>query len=266
MKIVVRVIGYTVLVYVAVVIGLFLSQRDMMYYPGHIKPALPAGVIGLEEIRVTTKDGLSLFGWYKPPMSDDKPVIVWFHGNASNVEQAASATLPYMRQGYGVLLVEYRGYATNPGKPSEQGLYDDGRAFLSWLTANGIDQSRIVLYGQSIGSGPALQMALEMPDVRALVLEAPFTSALDIARASYPFLPVDMMMKDRYDNMSRIKKLETLLIVVHGERDAVVPLAMGQALFDAAPVLKSMVVLPASGHNDINHADVAAKVMSLLSE
>ncbi len=267
MKLILKIFGYCLLIYVSMLVGLFMAQRDMMYFPVHAKPAIQGmGIIGLEEINVQTDDGLTLFGWYKAPMNANRQVIIWFHGNTGDVSQTANSVLPFIHEGYGVLMPEYRGFSTNPGTPSEKGFYSDARAFMLWLQAQGVPETRTIVYGQSLGSGPAVQMANEFPLVSTLVLEAPFTSALDVASRNYPFVPTDMMLKDRYDNMSKIKSIRAPLIVVHGERDTVIPFIYGKTLFDAAPEPKSMIAIPDGGHNNLYESNIQEKIISLLAE
>jgi fermentation-respiration switch protein FrsA (DUF1100 family) len=267
-QIMTNILGYAVLIYFSLIGGLFLAQRDMMYFPSYDKPVLKStGVIGMEEIRVRTSDGLTLFGWYKSPATAEKPTILWFHGNASNVAWTATRAIPYLKQGYGVLLAEYRGYSSNPGKPSENGIYNDARAFMAWLTQQKeTPANSVILYGESLGSGPAIQIAMENPTVHALVLEAPMSSAQEIAQKHYPFMPVRMLLKDKYDNITKIKEIKSPLIVVHGEEDTVIPYVFGKKLFDAAPEPKSMITIQGANHNDLGEFDIAGKVMSILSE
>jgi fermentation-respiration switch protein FrsA (DUF1100 family) len=266
MKLAIKIFGYAILIYVAFAGGLFLAQRDMMYFPNYSKPMLKdTGIIGLEEFTVKTEDGLTLFSWYKAPASG-KPVILWFHGNASNVGWSAARLKPFVAAGYGVLIAEYRGYSTNPGKASEKGFYQDGRAFMNWLKARGISENNIILYGESIGSGVAVQLATEYPQINTLILEAPFTNTIALAKNRYFFLPVNLMLKDRYDNLSKISSIKAPLIVLHGTDDSVVPYAMGKKLFDAAPEPKTMITLEGGNHNDLIDYRAGEKVLSALSE
>lgn len=267
MKIIFSLFGYGLLIYFALLTGLFLAQRDFLYVPSYNKPLLTsAGIIGMEEIKVQTKDNLTLFGWYKAPAVPEKPTILWFHGNASDVGWSAVRAMPFIKQGYGVLLAEYRGYSSNPGKPTEEGLYADGRAFWEWLKDHDTKPENIILYGESLGSAVALQLAYENPVLFTLVLEAPFTSVLDIARTRYPMVPVSMLLKDRYDNAAKIRAVRAPIIIVHGDADKVVPLAYGQSLYENAPEPKSMIVIQGGGHNDLYQHRAAERVLSLLSE
>jgi fermentation-respiration switch protein FrsA (DUF1100 family) len=245
---------------------LYFEQRNMMYITSAAKPSLQeAGVTGLEEISVKTDDGLSLFGWYKPSYPPSKPTIVWFHGNASNVGITLRRAVPYLTKGYGLLAVEYRGYAGNPGAPTEQGLYKDGRAFFEWLKAKGVAENNIIVYGESIGSGSAVQMATEYT-VHTLILESPFTSTMDAAAFHYPYVPVKWLIKDRYENIAKIKDIKSPLILAYGDQDRVIPHRLGQALFDAAPEPKSRIVIEGGDHNNLDDFHVADKIIGLLSE
>ncbi len=265
MKTVAKIFFWLVVFYISFAGGLFLAQRDLMYFPSYTKPSVnDAGIIGLEEINVTTGDGFSLYGWYKKPDIKGYPVVVWFHGNGSSLARSATRFIPYLKEGYGALFTEYRGYSGNPGKPDEEGLYSDSRAFITWLKEQGVSEEDMVFYGESIGSGPAVKMAMEYPDVRALVLEAPFTSTVEIGQKAYPFLPVSWMMRDRYENFSRIENIKTKTIIAHGTKDRVVPYALGERLFNAAPEPKTFISIEGGDHINLDDFDIGAKVRMAL--
>ena len=172
------------------------------------------------------------------------------HGNAGNVSHRLDrALLMQSRLGADVLLFDYRGYGASEGSPDEEGTYRDARAAWCWLVARGAAPERVVLFGESLGSAVALQLALEV-DARALVLESPFASVPAMARAVYPFLPVWPFVRTRYDNAAKIGRLRMPLLVLHGERDEVVPFAQGRRVFDAAPEPKRFFTIPGAGHND----------------
>lgn len=267
-KILATIFGYGLLIYAVLVAGLFFVQRDLMYVHNYTKPDLKSsGIIGIKEINVQTADGLKLFGWYVPPSSPQRPVILWFHGNAGNVGITATRAIPYIKEGYGVLMAEYRGYASNAGKPSEEGIYADVRAFMSWLVKEQkIPLSSVILYGESIGSGPALQVAMENPGLHTLILQSPMTSAEDIATLRYPFMPVKLLLKDKYDNISKIAETKNSLILVHGDADDIIPYAYGKKLFAAAPEPKTMITIKDGGHNNLDEFDVSGKILSSLAE
>jgi len=196
-----------------------------------------------------TEDGLSLLSWYLPAQPG-RPVIAYFHGNGGHVGYRAERLLRFAREGFGVLMVEYRGYGGNPGTPSETGFYTDGRAALAFLDREGVTPNRLMLYGESLGSGVAVALAAER-QVAAVILEAPPTSVAEVAQCHFPFVPAARMVTDRYDSLSRIGKVKAPILVLHGERDRVVPIRYGRALLDAAPEPKEGWFAPDAGHEDL---------------
>lgn len=251
--------------YLAVILTIYTLQREMIYFPPISKPSIAdAQIDGIQEVSVTTEDGLTLYGWHAAPTVKSKPTIIRFHGNASHIGWAAERLKTFADAGYGLLLVEYRGYAGNPGQPTEQGFYRDGRAFVDWLKATGVQESDIIVSGESIGSGVAVQMALDYPEIHSLILEAPFTSAVDVAADLYCFLPVRLMMKDRYDNLSKIAQVKSPVIIVHGDRDTIIPYTHGKKLFDSVVGAKFMITVDGGGHNDLDLYDTDAKIIQHL--
>lgn len=250
--------------YGAVVAAVFFLQRNLQYFPS--RAAQNAERLTGDLMRTVgyrTADGLDLSAWYRPS-SDGLPTLVRFHGNGGQHGDRARSMLPYMQRGYGVLLASYRGYGENPGSPTEEGLYADGRAALDWLETNGVRPGSIVLYGESLGSGVAVQMAAERA-VAGLVLEAPFTSAVDVGQAAYRWLPVRLMMWDRFDNLAKIDEVSVPLLVVHGEVDRVIAIDFGRRLFDAANEPKSARFIPGAGHSDLDFNGIADTVLEFLS-
>lgn len=257
-------------VYGVIVAVVFFGQRAMMYFPGPpLPPPAHAGAPDMKSVSLRTADGLSLLAWYVPPQ-DGNAVVVLFHGNAGNVAIRVGKTTGVRAAGGGVLLVEYRGYGGNPGKPSEDGLYTDGRAALDFLSVQGIAPAQIVLYGESLGGGVAVRMAYEMADrgtpVAALVLEATFSSASDLAQHHYPFLPVRWLLRDRYPSRDIIADIRTPLFMAHGEQDQIAPLAFARSLFDAARDPKSLHVVATGHHNDLEIKGVPEAVLGFLVE
>ncbi len=266
MKMIFKVILCIIAVYAFTAALLYFTQRSAMYIPTSTKPDAKAqGVPLLTEINVTTEDGLKLYGWHKPSVNPQAPTIVYFHGNASNVAVTTARAMPYMIKGYGLLAVEYRGYAGNPGAPTEQGLYKDGRAFIEWLKTKGTDTSKMIFYGESIGSGPAVQMATEYA-AQTLVLDSAFSSAVDAAAFHYPYFPVKWLLKDRYENISKIEKIQSPLIMVHGDRDSIIPYKLGKRLFEKAPEPKTLITVEGGYHNNLDQFKAYEKILSALSE
>jgi len=176
--------------------------------------------------------------------------VLLCHGNAGNAGDRVLHAALLTAAGFDVLLFDYRGYGRSTGSPSEGGLYRDARAARSALLSEpGVDAGRIVYLGESLGGAVALALALEHPP-RGLVLQSTFTSVRDMAREHYPFLPAGLV-PDAYPSLRRIRGLRVPLLVLHGDRDDIVPLAHGRALHDAAPREKRLHVFPGLGHNDL---------------
>lgn len=230
--------------------GLYLFQRQLLYHPDRTRPELAElARLGVREVVLTTNDGLSLFSWYLPSRSG-RPVIAYFHGNGGHIGYRAERLRRFAREEYGVLMLEYRGYGGNPGTPSEAGLYADGRAALDFLGREAITPDRLVLYGESLGSAVAVHLAAQR-EVAGLILEAPFTSVAEVAQCHYPLVPAARLVRDRFDSLSGIAKVTAPILVLHGDRDRIVPVRFGRALLDAAPQPKEGWFAPQAGHEDL---------------
>jgi uncharacterized protein len=243
-------LGFAAVAYAALVGGLYLFQRQLLYLPDKARPELfGLEQLGVREVMLPTEDGLSLLSWYLPARPG-RPVIAYFHGNGGHIGYRAERLLRFAREGYGVLMAEYRGYGGNPGAPSETGFYTDGRAALAFLDREGVASDRLVLYGESLGSGVAVALATEH-EIAALILEAPLTSVAEVAQSHFPYVPASRMVVDRFDSLSRIGRVKAPILVLHGERDRVVPVRYGRALFDAAPEPKEGWFAPEAGHENL---------------
>jgi fermentation-respiration switch protein FrsA (DUF1100 family) len=236
--------------YALVVAVFYMAQRRFLYFPtrtyiplseAHANPAL-------REISVRTADGIELKSWYAPASS--RPfTIVFFHGNADSLYGSAPVADPYIAAGYGFLLTEYRGYSGLAGAPTEAGLYEDARANLNWLLAHGVDSGRMILFGQSLGSGVATEMAAEYR-AGGLMLLSPYLSIAKIARVHYWFFPAQILALDRFDNEKKIGRIHMPVLIVNGDRDAVIPAAQGRELYTLANQPKEFHSLAGLGHND----------------
>ena len=238
--------------YLLLIAVVALGQRGMIYHPdpSRSEPS-EAGVPDMVPVPLRAADGAPVGGWYAPPRTPGKATVVFFHGNSGTIGSRAFKARALLDAGYGVFMVEYRGYGGNPGSPTEKGLYADGHAALRWLINRGVLASRLVLYGESLGAGVAMEMT-RMIQPMLVVLECPFTALADLA-PSY-ILPVlaRTFMVDRFDNLSKVKGLTAPLLVVHGDLDETVPVAMGRALLDAADnAIADGVFLPTAHHNDL---------------
>lgn len=263
------VVGLVVAGYVALVGGMYTFQRSLLYLPSTATPSPAAsGVPEMTPVTLETADGLRLTSWYAPA-EEDRETMVYFHGNGGHIGYRGDKVRPYLDAGYGMLLVSYRGYGGNPGSPSEDGLYADGRAAMAFLAERGVEPGETVLYGESLGSGPAVQIALEHAragrPVAAAVLEAPFTSAVDVGAGHYPWAPVRWLMKDRFDSQSKIAGIQAPVLIVHGGRDRVVPFRHGEALYATAVAPKESFWIPEAGHNDLYAFGASSRILEFLA-
>ena len=229
---------------------LLLFEKHLIYFPTRAHEVTPAGLgLASEEVELRAEDGVRLHGWFLPVKGSRLTVLVC-HGNGGNVSHRLDRVLLMQsRLNVDTLLFDYRGYGKSEGSPDEQGTYRDARAAYRWLVAHGHGPERVVLFGESLGSAVALQLALEV-EARALMLESPFASVPEMARAVYPFLPLWPFVRTRYDNVAKVARLRMPLLVLHGERDEVVPFAQGRRVFDAAPEPKRFFAIPGASHND----------------
>ncbi len=249
--------------YILFVAILFAMQRTLIYLPDKSKPARAPQ--GAEIVKIITADNQPLESWYFAGKDKTNPVILFFHGNAGNYSHRLYKAQYYLNAGYGVLLAEYRGYGGNSGNPSEQGFYKDGRAYINWLRAEkGFDIDEIVIYGESIGSGTAVQMASEY-DIAGLILEVPFSSLLEIATRQYPFVPVKYLLKDRFMNIDKIANINAPLIILHGYKDKVIPFSSAAKLFDAASPPKKLIDFKDGNHSNLYDFGASSHIVDFLA-
>jgi len=239
---------------------LFCFQRHLIYHPDkNIAAPAKYNLEGFKEYFVPSSGGVTLQLWYRTA-AHGMPTIAYFHGNASNMGERAGIFAALAQKGFGVLGVSYRGYGKSTGSPSEQGLYDDARTSIRFLTEHHhIPLKHIILFGESLGSGVAVQMATEY-DVGGLVLEAPYTSVSARGAEIYFYVPVKLMIQDKFDSLSKIGKVKAPLLLFHGERDETIPIRMGKAVFAAATSPKEAVYFPEGGHADFDSFVLAEHV------
>jgi fermentation-respiration switch protein FrsA (DUF1100 family) len=228
-------------------------QRSLIYLPmDQTVPAAADVLPGASDVSLDTADGLRLGGWFLPARAGaSRGTVLVFNGNAGNRSYRAPLAEALSGAGYSVLLFDYRGYGGNPGRPSEEGLAADARAARTYLEGRrDVNPASIAYFGESLGAAVALGAAVEIPPA-ALVLRSPFTSLVDVGTVHYPFLPLGLLLRDRYPSLSRISQIRFPLLVVAGDRDSIVPFSQSKALFDAAPEgAKRFVTVPGADHND----------------
>lgn len=226
--------------------------NGLLYFPSRAFNATPRDV-GLrhEDVAFQAEDGTRLHGWWiRSPRQPAIAHVLLAHGNAGNIGDRVLHAKLLTDAGLDVFLFDYRGYGRSEGRPDEEGTYRDMRAARAALLRQAdVDPARLVYLGESIGGAPALALALEAPPL-GLVLQSAFTSVRDMGRLHYPFIP-PALVPDAYPNLRRIALLRSPLLVIHGERDDIVPVAHGRTLFDAAPEPKRIEIVRGAGHNDL---------------
>lgn len=254
--------------YLALIALLFLFQRGLLYHPSASVPTpADSGVGEMRVVGLRTEDGLTLQAWYAPSRADEGPVVIYFCGNAGHIGYRAFKVRRLLDAGFGALLVGYRGYGGNPGRPSETGLYADGRAALRFMAAEGVAPGRIVLYGESLGSGVAVRMAREQAGVGpvvGVVLETPYTSIADVAAWHYPLVPARWLVRDRFDALAAIGAISAPLLIFHANDDSIIPIALARRLFDAAAQPKEARWFDAGGHGGLFEAGAGDLVIDFI--
>jgi fermentation-respiration switch protein FrsA (DUF1100 family) len=249
--------------YLALGALMFIAQRALMYFPERVRtPPAAAGLPQAQEITLDTADGEKIIAWHVPP-HDGKPLVIYFHGNGGSLRMRADRFARLVADGNGLLAVSYRGYAGSSGYPTEAGLMEDARAAYAYAAARYPD--RIVLWGESLGTGVAIPLAAEKP-VSKLILDAPFTSALDIAAAVYWFMPVRYLMRDTFRSDLRIAQVQAPVLILHGDADAVVPIVYGERLLAMIPGRKQMVRFAGGAHVDLDRHGAMDAALKFLAE
>ncbi|MBI3549520.1 MAG: alpha/beta hydrolase [Elusimicrobia bacterium] len=253
----------------AVVLGLVLLragirsfERMNVYIPSRGFTIMPQ-TYGMDyrDVSLKTSDGVPVHGWYVPaaparpeakskpaagPLAASKLVLLYCHGNAGNISTRVPKVNMFHRLGLGVLLFDYRGYGRSEGSPSEAGTYLDAEAAYRWLVEEAkVPAQNILVYGESLGNAVAIETALHHPS-RALILESPFTSILDMGRLIFPFLPVSWLVTIRYDNLAKIPDVRSPVLVLHSKDDRIIPVGMGRRVYEAARDPKEFVELVGS--------------------
>jgi fermentation-respiration switch protein FrsA (DUF1100 family) len=236
--------------YLAVALTLFVFQRRLIYPadPARHSP-IEAGLDTVREVTLDTPDGEKLVAWYAPPQPG-RPTLLYFHGNGGTLFIRADRIRRFLADGLGVFMPAYRGYSGSTGSPSEAALIADARLAYDHLITMGLRAEQIVVYGESLGTGVAVQLAASR-QTAAVVLDAPFSSVTDIARRQYGFIPVKLFLLDTFASIDYIADIKVPLLIMHGTQDRIIPLDSSKALFEAAKQPKERVVLTGAGHSDI---------------
>ena len=222
-----------VVIYILVLILLFIFQRNLMYHPLENNYFGDKLDVIVEKVKIKTSDNVSLLGWFHKKDLKKFKTIVYFHGNAGSLQNRIHKLNHFKDMDVNFLIIAWRGFSGNEGKPSEEGLYTDANSAIKWLKSLGLKENDIVLYGESLGTGVATEIA-QSNNFAGLVLETPFTSMIEAAKNFYPYIPVGLLLKDKYDNQKKIRNINIPVLVMHGEVDQIVPFWMGKKIYEIA--------------------------------
>jgi len=225
--------GLILIVYLIVTLGLYIFQRKLLYYPNFNSHIKGDGLShSFENINIKTKVNINLKGWFhlKDPK---KKTILFFHGNAGTLDYRIYKLNFLGNLDVNFLIIAWRGYSGSSGKPSEFGLYQDAKSALNWLNSKGITENKIILYGESLGTSVAIEVG-QNKDFAGVILETPFTSMVDVGKTKYPFFPVSLLLKDKYESDKKIKNIKSPILIMHGEADKIVPFWMGKKIYQLA--------------------------------
>jgi len=222
-----------IVIYASVLILLFIFQRSLMYHPQENNYFGDKLEVEVEKVKIITSDNIDLLGWFHKKDLKKFKTIVYFHGNAGKLENRIHKLNHFKDIDINFLIIAWRGFSGNKGKPNEKGLYIDGNSTILWLKNLGLKEKDIILYGESLGTGVATEIA-QSNNYAGLVLETPFTSMVEAAKNFYPYIPVSLLLKDKYDNQNKIKNINIPVLVMHGEVDQIVPFWMGKKIYEMA--------------------------------
>ena len=222
-----------ILCYLLILVFVFFYQRNLLYHPFENNYSTHQINFSYEEVFIPTFDGNTLKGWFHKKDLNSKKTLVFFHGNAGDLNNRIYKLNLIKDFDINFLIIAYRGFSGNKGKPTEEGLYDDARSALDWLTKQNIKEDQIIIYGESLGTGVSIEVA-QNKKFAGIILESPFTSMVDAGKFYYPYLPVSLLLKDRYETLKKLNNINIPILVMHGKKAKIVPFYMGKKVFDKA--------------------------------
>ena len=222
-----------VAIYFLLLTFVFFYQRKLLYHPNFSNHVTGDGLIhSIEKINIKTEDNIDLKGWFHLKDSKKK-TILFFHGNAGTLDNRIYKLNFLGNLDINFLIIAWRGYSGSSGKPTELGLYQDAKSAVNWLNLKGIVEKNIILYGESLGTSVAIEIG-QNKNFAGIILEAPFTSMVDTGKKYYPFFPVKLLLKDKYESKNKIKNIKFPILVMHGKKDKIIPFYMGEAIYNLA--------------------------------
>ena len=249
------------LIYFLIGLLIFLFQRKILFNISS-KPNKPEdyALNNIKELKIQTSDGVSLLAWYSKP-KPNLPLLVYFHGNSLDIGERAYRIKRYINNGWGVLLLAWRGYSGNLGKPTEKNLYIDGESAIKWIIDNlNFDYENLIIYGESLGCAVAVELGTRYK-FKSIILESPFTSITDIAQKRYKIYPVRYLVLDKFDNYSKIDKILSPILIISGKKDEVIPHSHSKKLFLKANNPKKNLFIDEAMHNNLYDFNIDEEVI-----
>jgi uncharacterized protein len=251
MKYVKKGIAFIALGYLFAAIAVYWMQDSLLYAPMRgTKTPQEVGLANVQVLNLASAAGEKLVAWYTPAPSN-KPTILFFHGKGGSISGRTHRFTYYTSKGYGALFLSYRGYGASSGSPSRDGIMSDAEKAYDWLTANGVKAEKILVVGESMGTGVAALLAARRP-VAGVSLEAPYSSIEDIAVSRYWWLPVHFLIKPNFDPVNEIAKIRAPILMQQGDQDESIPIEFGRELFKAANQPKEFFTIPGGTHAIFN--------------
>ena len=226
-------LSFLIIAYIVLIIFIYFYQRNLLYHPSENNYQNDKIQFNYDEIFIKVNDEIQLKSWIIKKDFKKLKTLVIFHGNAGHLSNRIYKLNELYKLDINILLISWRGFSGNKGSPTENNLYEDAEASIKWLNKKGVNNNQIILYGESLGSGVAVEVGKEN-NFNSIILESPFTSIENSAKIYYPYLPVKLLLKDRYDSINKIDKIRTPILIMHGKKDDIVPFSMGKELFEKA--------------------------------
>ena len=233
MKYLYLVVSSVFIAYLIIILFVYFYQRSLLYNPSENNYLNDKINFNYKEIFIETDKKIKLKSWFIEKDLKNFKTILLFHGNAGNLFNRVYKLNELNKLDLNILIISWRGFSGNKGKPTEKNLYHDAQEAVKWLKAQGLDNKNIILYGESLGTSIAIELASKN-NFGGIILESPFTSMADTAKIYYPYLPVNFLLRDRYDSKSKVKDIKTPILIMHGKMDNIVPQKMGLELFEKA--------------------------------
>tara|TARA_B100001175_G_C19377106_1_gene574684 strand:- start:53 stop:868 length:816 start_codon:yes stop_codon:yes gene_type:complete len=220
------------IIYFLILLILYFFQRSLLYHPSENNYYGDKLIVSIDKVKIKTNDNIDLLGWYHKKNRKYK-TILFLHGNAGSLENRIHKINHFENMNVNFLIIAWRGFSGNLGKPTEEGLYNDARSAIKWLENRGVMKKDIVVYGESLGTGVATEIT-QNNNFGGIILESPFTSMIDAAKNKYPIFPIKFLLKDKYENDKKIKNIKSPILIMHGRVDKIVPFWMGEKIYNMA--------------------------------